>query len=116
MGTATSSSTWTEASLVCISLTITIPAYKSSGLGGALRARSASGLWGPAAPLGPVVAPLVPRCALLPAPTPRVRAIRARNGVHAHALSPKPLALLHRNRQAWGNSQTGEAPSNGGAW
>src|SRR5260221_14068861 len=33
--------------------------------------RSASGLWGPAAPLGPVVAPLVPRCALLPAPTPR---------------------------------------------
>src|SRR4030081_654542 len=29
------------------------------------------GLWGPAAPLGPVVAPLVPRCALLPAPTPR---------------------------------------------
>src|SRR5437762_8224920 len=33
-----------------------------------------SGLWGPAAPLGPVAAPLVPRSALLPAPTPRVRA------------------------------------------
>src|SRR5437762_782751 len=30
-------------------------------------------LWGPAAPLGPVVAPLVPRSALLPAPTPRLR-------------------------------------------
>src|SRR5260221_14658105 len=29
-------------------------------------ARSASGLWGPAAPLGPVVAPLMPRSALLP--------------------------------------------------
>src|SRR5260370_42249745 len=36
------------------------------------------GLWGPAAPLGPVAAPLVPRYALLPAPTPRVRAHRAR--------------------------------------
>src|SRR5436309_3612977 len=42
------------------------------------RADYLSGLWGPAAPLGPVVAPLVPRCALLPAPTPRVRANRAR--------------------------------------
>src|SRR5216683_3008846 len=29
-----------------------------------------SGLWGPAAPLGPVAAALVPRFALLPAPTP----------------------------------------------
>src|SRR5713226_4776590 len=37
------------------------------GLGGALRA-----------PLGPVVAPLVPRCALLPAPTPRMRTRCAR--------------------------------------
>src|SRR6266567_2897141 len=35
-----------------------------------------SGLWGPAAPLGPVVAPLVPRCALLPAPTPRLNEAR----------------------------------------
>src|SRR5712692_6392036 len=35
------------------------------GLGGALRA-----------PLGPVVAPLVPRCALLPAPTPRLMGLR----------------------------------------
>src|SRR5260370_604802 len=43
-----------------------------------LRARSVSGLWGPAAPLGPVVAPLVPRCALLPAPTPRLRTRFAR--------------------------------------
>src|SRR5260221_7000415 len=43
----------------------------SYGLGGALRAIASFGLWGPAAPLGPVVAPLVPRCALLPAPTPR---------------------------------------------
>ncbi len=32
---------------------------------------SCSGLWGPAAPLGPVAAALVPRFALLPAPTPR---------------------------------------------
>src|SRR6266436_4721690 len=38
----------------------------------------ASGLWGPAAPLGPVAAPLVPRCALLPAPTPRLRTRFAR--------------------------------------
>src|SRR5437773_7008042 len=37
-----------------------------------------SGLWGPAAPLGPVVAALVPRCALLPAPTPRLRTRFAR--------------------------------------
>src|SRR5207245_1109434 len=36
-----------------------------SGLGGALRA-----------PLGPVVAPLVPRYALLPAPTPRMMGVR----------------------------------------
>src|SRR5260370_42000283 len=36
-----------------------------SGLGGALRA-----------PLGPVVAPLVPRYALLPAPTPRMMGLR----------------------------------------
>src|SRR5438105_3248953 len=35
------------------------------GLGGALRA-----------PLGPVVAPLVPRYALLPAPTPRMMGLR----------------------------------------
>jgi hypothetical protein len=41
-------------------------------LDGALRASAFSGLWGPAAPLGPVAAPLVPRCALLPAPTPRL--------------------------------------------
>src|SRR5216683_1237395 len=33
--------------------------------------RTYSGLWGPAAPLGPVAAALVPRFALLPAPTPR---------------------------------------------
>src|SRR5260370_28960578 len=39
------------------------------GLGGALRA-----------PLGPVVASLVPRCALLPAPTPRMRTRCARGG------------------------------------
>src|SRR6266851_3160419 len=38
---------------------------RSSGLGGALRA-----------PLGPVVAALVPRCALLPAPTPRMMGLR----------------------------------------
>ena len=38
--------------------------------------RTCSGLWGPAAPLGPVVAPLVPRCALLPAPTPRLMGLR----------------------------------------
>src|SRR6266568_4015259 len=44
-----------------------------SGLGGALRASAYSGLGGALrAPLGPVVAPLVPRCALLPAPTPRL--------------------------------------------
>src|SRR3979411_1933101 len=36
-----------------------------AGLGGALRA-----------PLGPVVAALVPRCALLPAPTPRMMGLR----------------------------------------
>src|SRR5260370_28699262 len=40
--------------------------------------RTYSGLWGPAAPVGPVVAPLVPRCALLPAPTPRMRTRFAR--------------------------------------
>ena len=45
----------------------------SSGLGRALRATALSGLGGALrAPLGPVVAPLVPRCALLPAPTPRM--------------------------------------------
>src|SRR5258707_15406259 len=33
------------------------------------------------APLGPVVAALVPRSALLPAPTPRVRAVRPRKKV-----------------------------------
>src|SRR6267143_4508710 len=57
-----------------------------SGLGGALRARSASGLWGPAAPLGPVAAALVPRCALLPAPTPRMRTRFARGS----GLGPQP--------------------------
>src|SRR6266852_5949687 len=40
-------------------------ARSSSGLGGALRA-----------PLGPVAAALVPRCALLPAPTPRMMRLR----------------------------------------
>src|SRR6266851_4239855 len=35
--------------------------------------RALSGLWGPAAPLGPVAAALVPRSALLPAPTPRLK-------------------------------------------
>src|SRR5260370_36559777 len=39
----------------------TRPRRLNYGLGGALRA-----------PLGPVAAPLVPRCALLPAPTPRL--------------------------------------------
>src|SRR6266851_7938192 len=48
-------------------------AIGTSGLG---RARSASGLWGPAAPLGPVAAALVPRFALLPAPTPRMMGLR----------------------------------------
>src|SRR5437879_1840739 len=48
-------------------------ALTSSGLGGALRASALSGLGGALrAPLGPVVAPLVPRFALLPAPTPRL--------------------------------------------
>ena len=42
---------------------MTVAQLDASGLGGALRA-----------PLGPVAAPLVTRCALLPAPTPRVRA------------------------------------------
>ena len=45
------------------------PSWTYSGVGGALRA-----------PLGPVVAPLVPRCALLPAPTPRLRTRFARGG------------------------------------
>src|SRR5438874_6315993 len=45
-------------------------------VGVAPRDRSASGLWGPAAPLGPVVAALVPRFALLPAPTPRLMGLR----------------------------------------
>jgi len=43
----------------------------AAGLGGALRA-----------PLGPVAAPLVPRCALLPAPTPRVRAPHLKGRFH----------------------------------
>src|SRR5207253_7432576 len=48
--------------------------YSASGLTGALLGNE-SGLGGALrAPLGPVAAPLVPRCALLPAPTPRVRA------------------------------------------
>src|SRR5437016_5011024 len=43
------------------------------------RAESLSGLGGALlAPLGPVVAPLVPRSALLPAPTPRLRTRFAR--------------------------------------
>src|SRR5207245_3077063 len=47
------------------------------GLGGALRASALSGLGGALrAPLGPVVAPLVPRCALLPAPPPRLMGLR----------------------------------------
>src|SRR5437588_11750886 len=49
----------------------------ASGLGGALLS-NASGLGGALrAPLGPVAAPLVPRCALLPAPTPRRTSCRA---------------------------------------
>src|SRR5438552_17706255 len=49
----------------------------ASGLGGALRAGALSGLGGALrAPLGPVVAALVPRCALLPAPTPRLMGLR----------------------------------------
>src|SRR5258707_2620597 len=60
-----------------MSLTITPPASNESGLGGTLRARTSSGLGGALrAPLGPVVAPLVPRCALLPAPTPRMMGLR----------------------------------------
>src|SRR6266851_444425 len=56
----------------------TLLASTLSGLGGALRASTLSGLGGALrAPLGPVVAPLVPRCALLPAPTPREVALRA---------------------------------------
>src|SRR5438132_13779085 len=39
---------------------MTVAQLDASGLGGALRA-----------PLGPVAAAVVPRCALLPAPTPR---------------------------------------------
>src|SRR5213592_1512090 len=42
---------------------MTVAQLDASGLGGALRA-----------PLGPVAAALVPRCALLPAPTPALRA------------------------------------------
>src|SRR6266851_561220 len=57
----------------------TLLASTLSGLGGALRASTLSGLGGALrAPLGPVVAPLVPRCALLPAPTPRMRTRCAR--------------------------------------
>src|SRR6266581_6221045 len=49
------------------------------GLGGALRA-----------PLGPVVAPLVPRCALLPAPTPRMRSRCARFSLaNGHSKGPE---------------------------
>src|SRR5216683_1846000 len=44
---------------------LSVSAVLEYGLGGALRA-----------PLGPVVAPLVPRCALLPAPTPRMMGLR----------------------------------------
>src|SRR5205807_6567040 len=48
------------------------------GLGGALRASALSGLGGALrAPLGPVAAALVPRFALLPAPTPPRRATAA---------------------------------------
>src|ERR1700716_608223 len=66
---------------------------RSFGLGGALRACSYSGLWGPAAPLGPVVAPLVPRCALLPAPTPCVRAVRRRNAANTETSDAKTSAV-----------------------
>src|SRR5260370_7618972 len=77
--------------------------HASSGLGGALRA-----------PLGPVVAPLVPRCALLPAPTPRdvLSALGTR-------LIATPATLTHLNswrhtiRQS-ANFEGGEAPSCGG--
>src|SRR5437868_9337663 len=50
---------------------MTVAQLDASGLGGALLC-NVSGLGGALrAPLGPVAAPLVPRCALLPAPTPR---------------------------------------------
>src|SRR5438445_51854 len=49
----------------------------SCGLGGALPTPRGEPRFGvDRAPLGPVVAPLVPRCALLPAPTPRLMGLR----------------------------------------
>src|SRR5437016_4025135 len=49
----------------------------ASGLGGALPTPRGEPRFGvDRAPLGPVVAPLVPRCALLPAPTPRMMGLR----------------------------------------
>src|SRR3981189_3800850 len=85
----------------------------SSGLGGALRA-----------PLGPVVAPLVPRCALLPAPTPRVRAVRPRNvgDIDTVDCEPSGLGGAHHTfgmsevkiGSEGAGSASGEAPSAGG--
>src|ERR1700704_6191489 len=49
-----------------------------------------------------------------PPPPPATCYPRSERRVHADTLSPKPLALLHRNRQEWSNSKAGEAPSSGG--
>src|SRR5439155_594518 len=56
-----------------------------------------------------------PRCALLPAPTPRVRAVRAQCIVHADMRGPKLIALLHRSPlRNLDRCEPGEAPSCGG--
>src|SRR6267143_1722933 len=63
----------------------------------ALRVNELTGLWGPAAPLGPVVASLVPRCALLPAPTPRLRrAARVSASFRAIPHSDQTVSLRKR--------------------
>src|SRR5205823_2264667 len=70
------------------------------------------------------VAALVPRCALLPAPTPRVRAIRPRNVGDGDTVDAETSGrgVVDRRFRMWDvrisserdRSASGEAPSSGG--
>src|SRR5712692_7524167 len=67
-------------------------------------------------PPPPVVASLVPRCALLPAATPRVRAVRRRNAGDTDTVDAETSGLgASTTTSEPGKYKSGEAPSCGGS-
>src|SRR6266851_8536413 len=61
-------------------------------------------------PPPPVVAPLVPRCALLPAATPRDVLAALGNGVHADGLSAETYGFVASRTLGIGQLQSGRSP------